>query len=72
MITTRDLFNFVNPARTYKNWLKDMCLSDGEMPEEVFYLDGNKKKTIVTSREVELTKAASSLKGLQLRGDKDE
>lgn len=38
MITTRDLFNYLNPARIYSKWLKDEGLSEGELsPQHPWY-----------------------------------
>jgi hypothetical protein len=36
-VTTRDLFNFVNPTRTYARFLKEQGLCDGDLPEVVEY-----------------------------------
>lgn len=62
MITTRDLFNYLNPARIYSKWLKDQGLSDRQLdPHHPCYMP------------LELHLAAGQpLAGNILKGDKDE
>jgi hypothetical protein len=36
MITTRDLFNYFNPARTYTQFLEENNLKDGVLHKDLF------------------------------------
>lgn len=69
-ITMRDLFNYLNPSRTYSRFLKDHSLGDVDMPEMIEFADSD--AAVVYRSQVLEAKQQGTLAGEQVQHNRSD